>query len=63
MKLSSEEQAVIEKALKSAYGHTTDQEELKLYQGVLKKLQAGKNVQAPANQDGFRYDYDDSSDV
>ncbi|TYS16650.1 hypothetical protein FZC78_11715 [Rossellomorea vietnamensis] len=63
MKLSSEEQAVIEKALKSAYGLTTDQEELKLHQELLEKLQAGENSQTPANEDGFRYDYDDSSDV
>ncbi|MGF2616200.1 hypothetical protein FZC84_00290 [Rossellomorea vietnamensis] len=63
MKFSDEEQSVIERALRSAAENTGDQQELQLYQRVLGKGQSGKNTQNAANQDGFRYDYDDSSDV
>jgi hypothetical protein len=60
---SSEEKAIIEKALKTATSNTGDHHAVFQYQKVLQKLQGDSGIEASAQQDGFRYDYDDSKDV
>ncbi|KKI92679.1 hypothetical protein WQ54_08065 [Bacillus sp. SA1-12] len=50
--------AIIERALHAAILNSTDYEEIDQFESVLKKLK--KNPTA-AQQDGFRYDYNDNS--
>ncbi|WP_421385238.1 hypothetical protein ACOJQI_10890 [Bacillus salacetis] len=63
MDFSAEEHAIIEKALKAATANTGDHHAVFQYQKVLQKLQGHNNSDTTAQQDGFRYDYDDSKDV
>jgi hypothetical protein len=64
MNFSSEDEAIIKKALKTATAHTADHHAVFQYQKVLQKLQENKVVESPlAQQDGFRCDYDDSEEV
>lgn len=62
--------AVIEEALKQALANEADYQAIYAYQEVLHKIKGGTelgsinaSVGKPANRDGFRYDYDDSTDV
>ncbi len=50
--------AIIERALQAAILNSTDYEEIDQFESVLKKL---KSNPPGAQQDGFRYDYNDSS--
>ncbi|RXT05681.1 hypothetical protein [Ammoniphilus sp. CFH 90114] len=67
---SNNDLAVIEEALKEAMANQADYQAVLAYQEVLQKLQGNPgtgdaltaNVGEPV-QDGFRYDYDDSSNV
>ncbi|KOO50664.1 hypothetical protein AMD01_02650 [Priestia koreensis] len=58
MNITSNDQAIIEQALKVAAAQTTDYQEITQYQEVLKKMSSSVTS---AKQDGFRYDYDDYS--
>lgn len=62
MNIDGNDKAIIEQALKAAAANTTDYQEIYQYESVLEKL-GTKSVGANAKEDGFRYDYDDSSDV
>ncbi|MEW9669291.1 hypothetical protein [Ammoniphilus sp. 3BR4] len=62
--------AVIEEALKEAMANQADYQAVLAYQEVLQKLQGksgmGNTLEAnvgEAARDGYRYDYDDSSDL
>ncbi|MBM7603366.1 hypothetical protein JOC75_001336 [Metabacillus crassostreae] len=57
MDVSKNDLAIIEQALKTAAINSTDYEEIEQYESVLKKLDKNSSAQ----NDGFRYDYDDSS--
>ncbi|RIW34614.1 hypothetical protein D3H55_08850 [Bacillus salacetis] len=64
MNLNQEDQSIIEKALKSASANTTDHHAVFQFQNVLQKLQQNHEANtAVPQQDGFRYDYDDSKEV
>ncbi|MFX3625279.1 MAG: hypothetical protein ACE3JP_14935 [Ectobacillus sp.] len=58
MNFDDNDKAIIEQALKAAAANTPDYQEIYQYESVLAKL--SKNN---AQEDGFRYDYDDSSDL
>lgn len=57
MDVSKNDLAIIEQALKTAAINSTDYEDIEQYESVLKKLDKNSSAQ----NDGFRYDYDDSS--
>lgn len=67
---STNDFAVIEEALKEAMANQADYQAVLAYQEVLQKLQGKSaaentleaNIGQP-NQDGFRYDFDDASDL
>ncbi|MDG4656912.1 hypothetical protein P6P90_09435 [Ectobacillus antri] len=59
MNINDNDKAIIEQALKAAAANTTDYQEIYQYESVLEKM--GKK--SKAQTDGFRYDYDDSSNV
>jgi hypothetical protein len=64
MNLDGNDKAIIEQALKAAAANTTDYQEIYQYESVLMKLSNKSSYdKARARADGFRYDYDDSSDV
>ncbi|WP_456274841.1 hypothetical protein [Bacillus sp. AK031] len=63
MRFTEEDQAIIEQALKAASANTADYQEITQYQKVLEKFQTSINKDGTAMHDGFRYDYDDASDV
>lgn len=63
MQLNKDDQAIIEQALKTAAANTTDYQEIYAYEGVLEKLNSASRTNSGAQADGFRYDYDDSSDL
>ncbi|MGM0845659.1 MAG: hypothetical protein ACQEUT_11830 [Bacillota bacterium] len=63
MNFSEKELQFIENALNAASTNPTDDAERQLYANLMKKLQASVSNETAAKQDGFRYDYDDSSDV
>lgn len=67
MKLSSQDMAVIEQALKSGINNGFDYQSILAYREVLSKMQGyptqheGLHVDAGNYpRDGFRYDYDDN---
>ncbi|WP_134703926.1 hypothetical protein [Ammoniphilus sp. YIM 78166] len=67
---NSNDLAVIEEALKEAMANQADYQAVLAYQEVLSKLQgkagAADTLTADVGglpQDGFRYDYDDASDL
>jgi hypothetical protein len=70
MNLNSDDKAVIERALQEAMNNDMDDQSIMAYQEVLNKLK-GKSNQTTNKQmdtntnpkDGFRYDYDDASDL
>lgn len=71
MNINSQDLAVIEQSLKQTIANGADYQEILTYQAVLDKIQ-GKEAQASPNLqvnaelpalDGFRYDYDDSSEL
>ncbi|WP_226665760.1 hypothetical protein [Metabacillus litoralis] len=57
MEISKNDIAIIEQALKAASINSTDYEEIEQFETVLKKI----DITSSAQNDGFRYDYDDSS--
>jgi hypothetical protein len=73
LNLNGQERAVIEQALKEAINNSGDYQKMIHYREVLTKLQGMPvidHIAVSANaggddlpDDGFRYDYDDSSDV
>ncbi|MCP8968619.1 hypothetical protein [Ectobacillus ponti] len=66
MKLDKDDQAIIEQALKAAAMNSADYQEIYRYESVLQKLGTTSGAAQPGGdhqQDGFRYDYDDASDV
>ena len=68
MDFTSHDIAVIEQALQNAIRSQSDKQKINAYQEVLTKLKnnAAVTLHAPATiafQDGFRFDYDDSSDI
>ncbi|HZG78958.1 MAG TPA: hypothetical protein VEZ72_24110 [Paenibacillus sp.] len=68
MQLNRYDMAVIEQALREAINQGADYHKISTYQTVLGKLQDASSYGASsrpamASSDGFRYDYDDSSDV
>lgn len=60
MNISNDDASIIERALKVALVNSTDYEEIAQFESVIQKFTAGK---PSILKDGFRYDYDDSSDV
>ncbi|WP_273125486.1 hypothetical protein [Bacillus weihaiensis] len=56
MNVSKHDQAIIEQALRIASQNSTDYQEIEQYESVLKKMDSDDS-----KNDGFRYDYDDSS--
>lgn len=64
---STNDQAVIEDALRQAMANETDYQAILAYQEVLNKIQGKNSLETSAGEitsnDGFRYDYDDASDV
>jgi hypothetical protein len=59
---------VVQEALKSAMANESDYQAILTYQEVLDKITQGdinqaKGANVAAQQDGFRYDYDDASDL
>jgi hypothetical protein len=72
MVLDENDKAIIAQALRVAVLNSTDYEEITLYEGLLHKLSWKNGSQRSMNtddldmdkyKDGFRYDYDDSSDL
>ncbi|WP_409250604.1 hypothetical protein V1502_10505 [Bacillus sp. SCS-153A] len=63
MNFYKEDKAIIEQALKNACAKTKGPHSVFHYQKVLQKFQPNNGMETPAGQDGFRYDYDDASDV
>ena len=63
MDFTREDQAIIEQALKTACANTKDHHAVFQYQKVLQKFPGNSEMETLANHDGFRYDYDDASDV
>lgn len=69
MNLNSNDIAVIEQALREAMNNGYDYQSVLAYREVLSKLQAMPIGHDPgatteqASKDGFRYDYDDASDI
>lgn len=69
MNLSRNDLTVIEQALKQAMNNDADYQAITAYQQVLDKLKEQSAAEEPAAgaqvtaTDGFRYDYDDASDV
>jgi hypothetical protein len=71
MQIEPQDLAVIEQALKQAIAGGADYQEILTYQEVLNKLHGKKAQPSTTLQvdaglpplDGFRYDYDDSSDI
>jgi hypothetical protein len=57
MNIEKNDLAIVEQAIRCAMNQTSDYQEVYAYQGILDKILSNKN-----NLDGFRYDYDDSSD-
>jgi hypothetical protein len=71
LNLSSHDMAVIEQALQNGINQGFDYQTILAYREVLSKMQGfptrhnGMRVDAvdfPVQQDGFRYDYDDSAE-
>jgi hypothetical protein len=60
MDFQQHELTVIEQALKQAMNQSTDYQEIYAYQELLKKCD---KQSVAAQQDGFRYDYDDSFEL
>ncbi|XQY93467.1 hypothetical protein ACNRWW_08745 [Metabacillus sp. HB246100] len=56
MNVSKHDHAIIEQALRIASQNSTDYLEIEQYESVLKKMDSDDS-----KNDGFRYDYDDSS--
>jgi hypothetical protein len=71
MNVSHEELELIEQALQSAIAAEGNDEQIRSYRSVLKRLHAERQQTSGQAQpgfgmmleDGFRYDYDDSSDL
>ncbi|HZG56042.1 hypothetical protein [Paenibacillus sp.] len=69
MQLNRYDMAIIEQALREAINQGADYHKISTYQSVLGKMQemySGDPVaggMSAAAQDGFRYDYDDRSDL
>ncbi|ANE47862.1 hypothetical protein SY83_17955 [Paenibacillus swuensis] len=65
MQLSENERSLIEQALNEAMNHSGSYHAQIQYRQVLTKLQSMPMIQShsetAAQEDGFRYDYDDSS--
>ncbi|WP_199445780.1 hypothetical protein [Bacillus weihaiensis] len=56
MNVSKNDQVIIEQALRIASQNSTDYQEIEQYESVLKRMNSDDS-----KNDGFRYDYDDSS--
>ena len=68
MQLNRYDMAVIEQALREAINQGADYHKISTYQSVLGKLRdssygASDRPAMASSDDGFRYDYDDASDV
>jgi hypothetical protein len=70
LNLNGQERAVIEQALRVAINNSGDYQKMIHYREVLTKLQgipvtdyAAPGTRGEELDDGFRYDFDDSSDV
>lgn len=72
MMLDENDKAIIAQALRVAALNSTDYEEITLYESLLQKLSWKNGSQQNMNtdgldmdkyKDGFRYDYDDASDL
>ncbi|WP_309118469.1 hypothetical protein [Paenibacillus sp.] len=68
MSLNRYDMAVIEQALREAINQGADYHKISTYQTVLGKLQGAYEAGSAsrttmAQDDGFRYDYDDSADM
>ncbi|WJH34121.1 hypothetical protein MJA45_16270 [Paenibacillus aurantius] len=73
MEWTDQDKAVLEMALNTVIAHSGDYQEIGIYREVLDKLQGKQNPAASMRvdtaafpedaEDGFRYDYDDASDL
>jgi hypothetical protein len=65
MNLSKQDMVIVEQALQQAIQQETDYQVISTYQEVLDKIQEADRKQTAAIRalDGFRYDYDDTSDL
>jgi hypothetical protein len=63
MQMDSNDKAVIEQALKAALANSADYQDIYQYQTVLEKLTNKSSQNSNVQADGFRYDYDDFSDI
>jgi len=69
MQLNRNDMAVIEQALREAINQGADYYKVSTYQAVLGKLQGNRSPDLAGldsgsqGNDGFRYDYDDASDL
>lgn len=69
MNIKSDELDLIEQALQAAIAAETNDDQIRSYRSVLKRLHADRQGAGPQPgfgmmlEDGFRYDYDDASDL
>ncbi|MFD3447580.1 hypothetical protein ACFDTO_23605 [Microbacteriaceae bacterium 4G12] len=62
MRLDNNDTTIIEHALQVAVANSTDYQEIYQYQSVLEKFKKALDT-IEIEPDGFRYDYDDRSNV
>ncbi|MDR6225745.1 hypothetical protein [Desmospora profundinema] len=63
MNLDKQECRLVAEALQLALQNNSDPDKARRYRELLERVQSRGQVLSPAFEDGFRYDYDDSSQV